>query len=85
MGEIFIPEEYVIIWAALKIINGSVSIDKFVSNDTLKSYLKTFKLPITYDEVRDFKFCKEVDNGFEIISKPPLTPQLVQLLFNGSL
>lgn len=85
MGEIFIPEEYVIIGAALKIINGSVSIDKFVSNDMLKIYLKTFKLPITYDEVRDFKFCKEVDNGFEIIGKPPLTPQLVQLLFNGSL
>jgi hypothetical protein len=82
--DISIPEEYIIIGAALKIVNNRVSIDKTVSKERIKEYLKTFKLPITYDEVRDFKFCKETDSGWEITSQPPLTPDLVQLLIRGS-
>ena len=70
MGDLYIPEEFVIIGAALKLKNGTVSLQRHVSNERIKEYLKTFKLPITYDEVRDFHFVKETDDGFDIIGQP---------------
>ena len=83
MGDLYIPEEFVIIGAALKLKNGTVSLQRHVSNERIKEYLKTFKLPITYDEVRDFHFVKETDDGFDIIGQPPLNPILVKVLING--
>lgn len=82
MGDLYIPEEFVIIGAALKLENGTVSLQRHVSNERIKEYLKTFKLPITYDEVRDFHFVKETDDGFDIISQPPLNSMLVKVLIN---
>lgn len=83
MGDLYIPEEFVIIGAALKLENGTVSLQRHVSSERIKEYLKTFKLPITYDEVRDFHFVKETDDGFDIIGQPPLNPILVKILING--
>lgn len=83
MGDLYIPEEFVIIGAALKLENGTVSLQRHVSSERIKEYLKTFKLPITYDEVRDFHFVKETDDGFDIISQPPLNTMLINVLING--
>lgn len=83
MGDLYIPEEFIIIGAALKLENGTVSLQRHVSNERIKEYLKTFKLPITYDEVRDFHFVKETDGGFDIVGQPPLNPMLVKVLING--
>jgi len=49
VGDLYIPEEFIIIGAALKLENGTVSLQRHVSNERIKEYLKTFKLPITYD------------------------------------
>ena len=83
MGDLYIPEEFVIIGAAIKLENGTISLQRHVSSERIKEYLKTFKLPITYDEVRDFHFVKETDDGFDIISQPPLNPMLIKVLING--
>ncbi len=85
MRELFIPEEFIIIGAALELDGNDVRLNNHVSLHQIKQYLKILSLPITYDEEPKFTYVKESGDGYDIINTPPLSPQIISILMQGNL
>ena len=77
----FIPEEYVIIGAAIEPTNGGVRLKDKVHVDDVGKFKKKLKFPIEYYE-DEYKFCKLEGDYWKIEGQPPITPQLVQALLS---
>ena len=80
-----IPEEFVIIGAALQRVGNSVALKKRVTSQEVKDYMNKLNTPIEYYE-DEYKFCKLDSEGTWVIEgSPPLSPPIVQLLLNATI
>ena len=77
----YLPEEFIIIGAALEVTPQGARLKNKVTNDDINRYRRTIKFQIDYDEEqKDFEYFKWEDSAWLMIKQPPLTPQLVQIL-----
>lgn len=77
----YLPEEFIIIGAALEYTQNGVRLKHKVTNDDINRYKRTMKFQVEYDEEqKDFEYFKWEDSAWSMIKQPPLNPQLVQIL-----
>ena len=83
MNDMAIPEEFIIIGAALTQKGRGVSMKRTVTNDDINAYKRRVYFPVIYDDSQEFEYCKFENGVWNIIKQPPLPPQLVHILLNG--
>lgn len=80
----YIPEEFVIIGAALSLIGGQVSLKQKVHVKEVCDYMKKLKVPIEYYE-DDYKYCELEGEYWVIKRQPDFDPRILSFLLKGAI